>query len=108
MKSGLVELGLYKMCRENGFQQQVVLDALNGVISTMKPRENWVDMHLLEWMYVFYGVRKIWEEGWGVLYGEVHEKRMHHPFFNDTSICHGSGPLVEKWHFSIYPLLEDN
>ena len=108
MKLGLVELGLYKMCRENGFQQQVVLDALNGVISTMKPRENWVDMHLLEWMYVFYGVRKIWEEGWGVLYGEVHEKRMHHLFFNDTSICHGSSPLVGKWHFSIYPLLEDN
>ena len=46
----------------------------------MKPRENWVDMHLLEWMYVLYGVRKIWEEGWGVLYGEVHEKRMHHLF----------------------------
>ncbi|KAK7855367.1 importin subunit alpha-5 [Quercus suber] len=42
---------------------QVVLDAHNGLTSTMKPGANWVDMHLLEWMYVFYGVRKIWEEG---------------------------------------------
>ncbi|KAK9990884.1 hypothetical protein SO802_025869, partial [Lithocarpus litseifolius] len=33
---------------------RVVLDAHNGVISTMKPGANWVDMHLLEWMYVFY------------------------------------------------------
>ena len=52
--------------------------------------------------------KKIREEGWGVLYEEVHEKRMHHHFFNDTSFCHGSGLLVGKWHFSIYPLLEDN
>ena len=96
------------MCRENGYQQQVVLDAHNGVISTMKPGENWVDIHLLVWMYVFYGGRKIWEERWGVLYGEVHEQRMHHLFFNDTSFCHGPGLLVGKWHFSIYPLLEDN
>ena len=96
------------MCHENGYQQQVVLDAHNGVISTMKLGANWVDMHLLEWMYMFYGGRKIWEEGWGVLYGEVHEKRMHHLFFNDTSFCHGPGLLVGKWHFSIYLLLEDN
>ena len=41
------------MCRENGYQQQVVLDAHNGVISTMKLGANWVDMHLLEWMYMF-------------------------------------------------------
>ena len=53
-------------------------------------------MHLLEWMYVFYGVRKIWEEGWAVLYGEVQEERMHHRFFNDTSFCHGSSLLVRK------------
>uniref|UniRef100_A0A7N2M9N5 Uncharacterized protein n=1 Tax=Quercus lobata TaxID=97700 RepID=A0A7N2M9N5_QUELO len=76
-----------------GIKTEVVLDAHNGVISIMKPGANWVDMHLLEWMYVFYGVRKIWEEGWGVLYGEVHEERMHHIFFNDTSFCHGPGLL---------------
>uniref|UniRef100_A0A7N2LD60 Uncharacterized protein n=1 Tax=Quercus lobata TaxID=97700 RepID=A0A7N2LD60_QUELO len=40
-------------------------------------------------------------EGWGVLYGEVHEERMHHLFFSDTSFCHGPGLLVGKWHFSI-------
>ena len=60
------------MCRENGYQQQVVLDAHNGVISTMKLGANWVDMHLLEWMYMFYGGRKIWEEGWGVQIGRAH------------------------------------
>ena len=45
--------------------------------------------------------------GWGVLYGEVHEERMHHLFFYDT-FCHRPGFLVGKWHFSINLLLEDN
>nr|POF25426.1 calcium-transporting atpase 9, plasma membrane-type [Quercus suber] len=91
-----------------GIKTEVVLDAHNGVISTMKLGANWVDMHLLEWMYVLNGVRKIWKEGWGVLYREVHEERMHHLFFNDTSFSLGLGLLVGKWHFSIYLLLEDN
>lgn len=52
-------------------------------------------MHLLERMYVFYGVRKI-REGWAVLNGEVQEERMHHRFFNDTSFCHGPSLLVGK------------
>ena len=52
--------------------------------------------------------KEIWKEGWGVLYGEVHEERIHHLFFNDTSICHGPDLLVGKWHFFIYLLLEDN
>ena len=73
----------------------------------MKLGANWVVMHLLKWMYVLYGVRKILER-WGVLYVEVHEERMHHRFFNDTSFGHGPGLLVGKWHFSIYLLLEDN
>ena len=50
----------------------------------------------------------LWEEGWGVLCREVHEERMRRLFLNDTSFCHGPGLLVGKWHFSIYPLLEDN
>ena len=31
-------------------------------------------MHLLEWMYVFYGVRKIREEGWAVSMGKYRKK----------------------------------
>nr|XP_023883309.1 uncharacterized protein LOC111995625 isoform X2 [Quercus suber] len=43
-----------------GIKTEVVLDSHNDVISTMKPGANWVDMHLLEWMYwmyMFYGRR---------------------------------------------------
>ncbi|KAL0009389.1 hypothetical protein SO802_010891 [Lithocarpus litseifolius] len=42
-----------------GIKTEVVLDAHNGVISTMKLGANWVDMHLLELMYVFYGFQPL-------------------------------------------------
>nr|POF00878.1 hypothetical protein CFP56_47688 [Quercus suber] len=42
---------------------QVVLDAPNGIISTMKLGANWVDMHLLKWMYVLYEKGKYWRDG---------------------------------------------